>query len=114
MNETTITWRDEIANISSLITLYLTQQKETHYKVKGRSYEPDPTISVITTDIDYFDGTRLNQIVEIVRANHKKSWYTYHVTGNKIIVTTESGTMIDVYGMRLTFNFFEHKKEETK
>ena len=99
MNDITITWRDEIANISSLIMQYLTQLKETHYEVRGRSYAPDPTISVITKDIDYFDGTRLNQIVEIVRANHKKSWYTYHVTGCKIIVKTESGTMIDVYGM---------------
>lgn len=82
--------------------------------VKGRAYEPDPTISVITKDIDYIDGTRLKQIVEIVEKNHKESWYTYHVTGCKIIVTTESGTMIDAYGMRLTFNFYEHKNQESK
>lgn len=114
MTDTTITWRDEVTNISSLITLYLTQQKDTHYTVRGRSYEPDPTISVITKDIDYFDGTRLKEIVGIVEKNHKKTWYTYHVTGCKIIVTTESGTMIDAFGIRLTFNFYEHKEEETK
>lgn len=114
MNETTITWKDEIANISSLITLYLVQQKDNHYTVRGRAYDPDPTISVITKDIDYFDGTRLKQIVEIVEKNHQKTWYTYHVTGCKIIVTTESGMMIDAYGMRLTFNFYEHKTEETE
>ena len=114
MNDITITWRDEIANICYLITQYLVKQKDSHYKTRGRAYDPDPTISVITTDIDYFDGTRLNQIVEIVRANHKKSWYTYHVTACKIIVTTESGTKIDAYGMKLIFNFYEHKKEETK
>ncbi len=82
--------------------------------VRGRAYEPNPTISIITKDIDYFDGTRLEQIVKIVEENHKQSWYTYHVTGCKIIVTTESGTMIDAYGMKLTFNFYEHKEEETE
>ena len=114
MNETTITWRDEIANISSLITLYLVHEKDTHYEVRGRSYESNPTISVITKDIDYIDGTRLKNIVGIVEKNHKKTWYTYHVTGCKIIVKTESGTMIDAFGIRLTFNFYEHKEEETE
>lgn len=114
MNETTISYREEIANISSLITLYLVQQKDPHYDVRGLAYAPNPTISVITKDIDYFDGTRLNNIVEIVEKNHNETWYTYHVTGCKIIVTTESGTMIDAYGMKLTFNFYEHKKEESK
>ena len=114
MNETLITWRDEITNISSLITLYLTQQKDTHYRVKSGAFNPNPFISVITNDIDYFDGTRLSKIVEIVEKYHKRTWYTYHVTGCKIIVTTESGTMIDAYGMQLTFNFYEHKEEETK
>lgn len=114
MNETLITWRDEITNISSLITLYLVHQKDTHYRVKSGAFNPNPFISVITNDIDYFDGTRLKQIVEIVEKNHKETWYTYHVTGCKIIVKTESGTMIDAYGMQLTFNFYEHKEEETK
>lgn len=114
MTNETITYREEIANISSLITLYLIQQKDTHYTVRGRAYDPDPTISVITKDIDYFDGTRLSKIVEIVEKNTKKTIYTYHVTGCKIIVTTESGTMIDAYGMKLTFNFYEHKEEETE
>lgn len=114
MEEKITTYRDEIANISTLITLYLVHQKDTHYEVRGRAYDPDPTISVITKDIDYFDGTRLKAIVDIVEKNHNETWYTWHVTGCKVIVTTESGTMIDAYGMRLTFNFYEHKKEETK
>lgn len=114
MANETLSYREEIANISSLITLYLVQQKDTHYEVRGRAYNPDPTISVITKDIDYFDGTRLKNIVDIVEKNHNLTWYTYHVTGCKIIVKTESGTMIDAYGTRLTFNFYEHKKEETE
>lgn len=114
MTDTTISWRDEIAYISALITHVLITEKDTHYEVRGRSYEPNPTISVITKDIDYFDGTRLKEIVGIVEKNHKKTWYTYHVTGCKIIVTTESGTMIDAFGIRLTFNFYEHKEEETE
>lgn len=78
------------------------------------AFNPNPFISVITKDIDYFDGTILKQIVEIVEKNHKETWYTYNVTGCKIIVTTESGTMIDAYGIKLTFNFYEHKEEETE
>lgn len=114
MEETIKTYRDEIADISSLITLYLIQNKDTHYRVRGLAYNPDPTISVITTDIDYIDGTTLSKIVEIVENNHKKSWYTYHVTGCQIIVTTASGTMINADGVRLTFNFYEHKEQESE
>lgn len=114
MEETIKTYRDEIVNISSLITLYLVKQGDTHYRVKGRAYDPDPTISVITTDIDYIDGTRLSDIVQIVEKYHKETWYTYHVTGCQIIVTTESGTMINADGVRLTFNFYEHKEQESK
>lgn len=114
MNETIISYREEIAKISSLITLYLVQQKDTHYEVRGRAYDPNPTISVITKDIDYFDGTRLKNIVDIVEKNHNETWYTWHVTGCKVIVTTKSGTMIDAYGIKLTFNFYEHSKEETE
>lgn len=114
MTDTTITWRDEIVYISALITNVLITQKDTHYEVRVRSLESYPTISVITKDIDYFDGTRLKEIVGIVEKNHKKTWYTYHVTGCKIIVTTESGTMIDAFGIKLVFSFYEHKEEETK
>lgn len=114
MEQTILNYRDEVANIASLITLYLIQNKDTHYRVRPNAYAPDPTISVISTDIDYIDGTRLSQIVEIVEKNHKLSWYTYHVTGSKIIVTTESGTMIDAYGMKLTFNFYEHLNTESE
>lgn len=114
MEETIRTYRDEVAHIATLITLYLVKNKDTHYRVRPAAYDPNPTISVITTDIDYIDGTRLSQIVEIVEKNHKETWYTYHVTGSKIIVTTESGTMIDAYGMKLTFNFYEHKNSESK
>ena len=114
MEQTIRTYRDEILDISSLITLYLVQNKDTHYKVKGRAYDLDPTISVITKDIDYIDGTTLSNIVEIVEKNHKETWYTYHVTGCTIIVTTESGTMINAEGVRLTFNFYEHQNSETE
>ena len=114
MEETIKTYRDEIADISSLITLYLVQDKNTHYEVRSGAYNPQPYINVITKDIDYFNGTILSKIVEIVEKNHQISWYTYHVTGCKIIVTTESGTMIDAYGMKLTFNFYEHKEQESK
>lgn len=114
MEQTIRTYRDEIADISSLITLYLVQNKDTHYRARGGAYDPDPTISVITKDIDYFDGTILSRIVEIVEKNHKLSWYTYSVTGCKIIVTTESGTMIDAYGMKLVFNFYEHQNQESE
>lgn len=114
MEQTIRTYRDEIANISSLITLYLEQNKETHYSVRSHAYDPNPYISVITKDIDYIDGTTLSSIVEIVEQNHKDTWYTYHVNGCKIIVTTESGTMIDAYGMKLTFTFYEHSNEESK
>lgn len=114
MEETIKTYRDEVVNITLLIRLFLEQNKDTHYMVKGRAYDPDPTISVVTTDIDYIDGTRLSQFVEIVEMNCKETWYTYHVTGCEIIVTTESGTMINAYGMKLTFNFYEHKENESK
>lgn len=114
MEETIKTYRDEIAHISELITMHLVRNKDTHYEVRSGAYTPQPYINVITKDIDYFDGTTLNQIVEIVRANHKKSWYTFHVTGCKIIVTTDSGTMIDAYGMKLTFNFYENYNPESK
>ncbi len=114
MEETIRTYRDEVSNISSLITLYLVQNKDTHYRVSGRAYDPDPTISVITKDIDNIDGTTLSKIVEIVEKNRKETWYTYHVTGCKIIVTTKSGTMIDAYGMKLTFNFYEHHNIESE
>lgn len=114
MEETIKTYRDEIADISSLITLYLVQNKDTHYEVRGHAYGSNPTISVITTDIDYFDGTTLSRIVEIVEKNHKKAWYTYHVTGCRIIVTTATDTMINAEGVRLTFNFYEHQNPESK
>lgn len=114
MEETIKTYRDEIADISSLITLYLLKENDTHYQVRGHAYNPDPTISVITTDLDYFDGTTLSRIVEIVEKNHKKSWFTYYLTGCKIIVKTETGTMIDAHGMRLTFCFYEHQNPESK
>lgn len=114
MEETIKTYRDEIADISSLITLYLVQNKDTHHEVRSGAYNPQPYISVITKDLDYFDGTTLSRIVEIVERNHQKSWYTYYVTGCKLIVTTESGTMIDAYGMRLTFIFYERKNSESE
>ena len=114
MEQTKTTFRDEILNISSLITLYLVQNKDTHHRVRPGAYTSEPYISVITKDIDYFDGTILSRIVEIVENNHKLSWYTYNVTGCKIIVTTESGTMIDAYGMKLTFNFYEHQNQESE
>lgn len=114
MEQTIRTYRDEISEISSLITLYLAQNKDKHYSVRGHAYDPNPYIAVITTDIDYFDGTTLSRIVEIVEQHHKDTWYTYHVTGCKIIVTTESGTMIDAYGMKLTFTFYEHTNKESK
>lgn len=114
MEETIRTYRDEVAHIASLITLYLEQNKDTHYRVKPNAYAPDPTISVITKDIDYIDGTTLSKIVEIVEKNHKETWYTYHVTGCTIIVTTDTGTMINAEGVRLTFNFYEHQNSESK
>lgn len=114
MEETIKTYRDEVVNISSLITLYLIHNKDTHYTVRGRAYDPDPTISVITKDIDYIDGTTLSNIVEIVEKNHKETWYTYHVTGCTIIVTTDTGTMINAEGVRLTFNFYEHHNSESE
>lgn len=114
MEETIKTYRDEVVNIASIITLYLVQNKDTHYKVRGRAYDPDPTISVITKDIDYIDGTTLSNIVELVEKNHKETWYTYHVTGCTIIVTTDTGTMINAEGVRLTFNFYESNKSESK
>lgn len=97
-----------------MIMNYLETNKGSHYSVRSRAYDPDPTISVITTDIDYIDGTILSKIVEIVEKNHKDTWYTYGVSGCKIIVTTESGTMIDAYGMKLTFNFYEHQNSESE
>lgn len=97
-----------------MIMNYLETNKDSHYRVRGRAYDPDPTISVITTDIDYIDGTILSKIVEIVEKNHKETWYTYHVTGHQIIVTTETGTMINADGVRLTFNFYEHQNSESK
>lgn len=109
-----MTYRDEIANISSLLTLFLVQNKETHYEVRGVAYNPQPFINVITTDIDYFDGTILSNLVRIVEQNINKTWYTYHLTGCTIIVTTQSGTMIDAYGVKLTFNFYEIKNIESK
>lgn len=114
MEETIKTYRDEIAEISSLITSYLESDEQTHYEVRSGAYNPQPFINVITKDIDYFDGTILSSIVEIVNKNHQKSWYTYHLTGCKIIVTTNTGTMIDAYGMKLTFNFYEHQDPESK
>jgi hypothetical protein len=114
MEETITTYRDEIADISIQIRLYLGKQIDTHYDVRAYAYNADPTISVITKDIDYFDGTILSNIVDIVEKNHKLTWYTYHVTGCKIIVTTETGTMIDAYGIKLTFNFYEHHNTETE
>lgn len=109
-----MTYRDEIANISSLLTLFLVQNKETHYEVRGVAYNPQPFINVITTDIDYFDGIILSNLVRIVEQNINKTWYTYHLTGCTIIVTTQSGTMIDAYGVKLTFNFYEIKNIESK
>lgn len=114
MEETIKTYREEIANISSLITLYLVKDKNPHYEVRSGAYSPQPYINVITTDFDYFDGTTLSRIVEIVETNHQKSWFTYYLTGCKIIVKTETGTMIDAYGIRLTFDFYELKEMESK
>lgn len=114
MNETIRTYSDEIVDIASLLTHYLEATKEFHYEVRGGAYSPNPYIIVRTKDIDYFDGTTLSQLVDIVEKNHQKSWYTYSVSGTKIIVTTETGTMIDAYGMKLTFNFYEHLNTETK
>lgn len=114
MEETIRTYRNEIVDISLQIRLYLEEQKDNHYDVRAHAYNADPTITVITKDIDYFDGTRLSQIIEIVEKNHKETWYTYHVTGSKIIVKTQSGTMIDAYGMKLVFNFYEHQNSESK
>lgn len=114
MEETIKTYRDEIADISSLLTLYLVQDKNSHYEVRGGAYAPQPYINVITTDIDYFDGTILSNLIRIVEKNIKKTWYTYHLTGYTIIVTTQSGTMIDADGVKLTFNFYEINNMESK
>ena len=114
MTDMTLSYRDEVASIACKLMNFFKERNDEHYDVSPRAYAPDPFIAVVTKDIDYFDGTILNNIVKIVEENHKESWYTYHVTGCKIIVTTKSGTMIDAYGMKLTFNFYEHKEEETE
>ena len=114
MTDTIYCYRDEIATIACRLINLLKERNDKHYDVRPGAYAPEPYITIVTKDIDYIDGTRLENFLNIAKENCTASIFTWHVTGCKIIVTTESGTMIDAYGMKLTFNFYERKKEETE
>lgn len=114
MEERIFTYRDEIAAIAGKLINYLKERDDAHYDIRAGAYTPNPYINIVTKDIDYADGTRLEDFLRIVKENCTSSIFIWGVSGCKIIVETKSGNSIDAFGMKIQFNFFERKKKETK
>lgn len=114
MIETILSYRDEIAAIAIKLINYLKEQNDEHYDIRPGAYAPQPYINIVTKDIDYVDGTRLENFIRIVKENCSSTLFIWGVSGCKIIVETKSGNSIDAFGMKIQFNFFERKKEETE
>lgn len=114
MNETIFTYRDEIAAIACKLINYLKERNDEHYDIRPGAYAPQPYINIVTTDIDYAGGTRLENFLRIVKENCTSSHFIWGVSGCKIIVETKSGNSIDAFGMKIQFNFYEIKEEETE
>lgn len=114
MTDITSSYRDEIAAIACKLINYLKERKDEHYDIRPGAYAPQPYINIVTKDTDYADGTRLEGFLRIVTENCTASKFIWGVTGCKIIVETKSGNSIDAFGMKIQFNFFERKEEETK
>lgn len=114
MEETILSYRDEIAVIACKLINYLKIRKDEHYDIRPGAYAPQPYINIVTKDIDHVDGTRLEDFIKIVKENCTASVFIWDVSGCKIIVETKKGTSIDAFGMKIQFNFFERKKEETE
>jgi hypothetical protein len=114
MTETTFDYRDEIAVTVSKLMDYLKEQDDAHYDIRPGAYAPEPFINIVTTDIDYVDGTRLENFLRIVKENITMSQFIWGVEGCKIIVETNTGTRIDAFGQKVRFYFFKNQKEETK
>lgn len=114
MTDTTFTYRDEIAVTACKLINYLKERNDAHYDIRPGAYAPEPYINIVTKDIDYVDGTRLENFLRIVEETITSSVFIWGVSGCKIIVETKSGNTIDAFGMKIQFNFFERKNEETK
>lgn len=114
MTNTTIDYRDEIAVTASKLINYLKEQDDAHYRIHPGAYAPEPFINIVTTDIDYVDGTRLENFLRIVKENITSSVFIWGVEGCKIIVETNTGSSIDALGQKVRFYFYERKKKETK
>lgn len=114
MTDTTFEYRDEIAVTVSKLISYLKEQNDAHYDIRPGAYAPEPFINIVTTDIDYVDGTRLENFLRIVKENITMSQFIWGVEGCKIIVETNTGTRIDAFGQKVRFYFFKNQKEETK
>ena len=114
MTNTTIDYRDEIAVTACKLINYLKEQDDAHYNIRPGAYAPEPFINIVTTDIDYVDGTRLENFLRIVKENITASQFIWGVEGCKIIVETNTGTRIDAFGQKVRFYFFKSQREETK
>lgn len=114
MTDITSSYRDEIAAIACKLINYLKEQNDAHYDIRPGAYAPEPYINIVTKDIDYAGGTRLENFLRIVKENCTLAEFIWGVSGCKIIVETKSGNSIDAFGMKIQFNFFEIKEEETK
>lgn len=114
MNETIFTYRDEISCIYRKLMDYIKGRKEVHYEIVPGAYAPNPYIYIVTKDIDYIDGTRLEAFESIVKTNCKQSIFTWGVETCKIIVETKMGHKIYAFGLKIQFNFYERKEEENR
>lgn len=114
MEKTISTYRVEIEEIYIKLSDYIKRRKEVHYEIRPAADGPTPYIAIITKDIDYIDGTRLEAFEKIVKENCTQSIYEWGIEGCSMIVKTETGQYIKAFGLKILFTFYERTKEETK